>query len=311
MSISRRVTDRPPSGGLRARLRGRLHGRAERGSVMVEALIFMFVISLTVGAYTTSNLTMNKVQRNQTAIDIVAQHAQGVLEKAKATPWADLAFRTADPGYRTAGVDNRPTVSTSAAASSASPLKPLETFYISGHVHVTQRVDVTWAAPTAATAATSASSFGEKQVTITMTFTVLGETATHTEIYHLTRTAAPSETVPFTSAGIPAAKVYEAAPAPTLQAPSSCPASYSMNYNSGGYWNLWWTPVSGATHYLYSTPAGSGDFPEGKKTTVSGGVTYNVLQVFNSSIGGGDLTITPANDAGAKTCPSQKIQTTP
>lgn len=77
-------------GSLRARFLAKLRHRGEQGSMLLEAVVVMFVITLTVsgiiGVQTAIAKSADK-QQIQTAVD---QRLNGILEEASSLPWASI-----------------------------------------------------------------------------------------------------------------------------------------------------------------------------------------------------------------------------
>lgn len=146
-------------------------------------------------------MTMNGVQRTQTATDIVAQQAHGVLEAAKSADWGRLGFnRTQQSNVPASPVGGYWTVLHGQPASDEDDLAPHKTLTRSG-VTMTQVTDIVWVRcdGSVCTATTQPDAYGTKRVSVTITYTVGQDTRTRTARYTLLRSSTPSESTPPTT----------------------------------------------------------------------------------------------------------------
>lgn len=179
---------------VRTRVSRRLN-RDERGSILIEAVVFMGIIALAMAGYSTMNASVNRAQRSQTAQDIVAQQAHGMLETAEALEWDQLGFNPAQIGVRTGvtvGTTTYPTVKDAAVAkrTDVNDLLPSATITRAG-VTMTQSVDIAWY--DAHTSSSPAGTYGSKLVSVVISYKVLGSSTVRTQKFSFVRVAKPPE----------------------------------------------------------------------------------------------------------------------
>lgn len=173
------------SGRLRTRIQARR--RDERGTLLVEALMMMTVISIVSASYVGVNAAVQASMRHHQAVDVVDQYTTGLLEEVQALPWASVALcdhANTVPDNQVQYVGTCP----------ARTVDPTSTKTIQG-VTVTSTATVTWddgstSRPPAA--------FGRKVITLVSTFTPIGSDQTRTVRIAGSRTATPNEAPPTT-----------------------------------------------------------------------------------------------------------------
>lgn len=248
---------RGPLRRLRARLHKRLDAKSERGDLLIEVVIAMAVIGTTLASYTSSNMTMEHVSRSRTAVDIVAQQAQAVLQEAKSSPWDRLGFNPAvQSNVPDTDAEGQFTVTHDlpSVPGSLTPFKEVER----GNITMTQRVDIVWEGCTdaAACATRSSAAFDTKKVTVTINFRVPGSTEEKKKVYTMSRSATASEAVPRDTI-------------PTAEGPGGsvgglfCPVPRSEDAT------LVWDPVPTAVKYFVSAKWAGMEFPPGEFTDTS------------------------------------------
>lgn len=126
-----------PSGVL-ARLRD------DRGSVLLESLIFTAVIALVILGFASVAVTAGKAQRVAQTTDIAAQAAHGIIEQAKATPFDELGFDPSTDGYPGDMTPYGPTVRLSVPPTYHDPVAPVETKTVRG-LNVSLTTQIVWA----------------------------------------------------------------------------------------------------------------------------------------------------------------------
>lgn len=201
-----------------ARVRARYQPQPSRGArlgdagtLIIEALVAMGVIAVVLAGYVGVNNGVQDATRSNQARDITDQAAQGVLEKARALPYSQLAMLPDDnpPGVVVAP-DGTSTYNGAAVVrfadgdvSSTGTLRSVQDATIQG-VAVKMSLYIVWLHPGSgdtppATSNTSPKTFGTKRIWVVATYTPLGSTTTRTVTYQTDRTSYLYEAPPATA----------------------------------------------------------------------------------------------------------------
>lgn len=234
-----------------SRLRDRIGRRgAERGDVLVETLVFMAVISLVAGAYTSSASNANRASRTMTAIEVVDQQAQGVLERAQVQPWELLGINPAIQGryknneWKTeplgAGKGYLVTHEQEVSSDAAQTLKPYTTMTTRG-VRMEQSVYITWS--DGKPLGTDSGAYGSKKITVKIDYKAPG-VAARTKTFTGSRSATPTEAIPDSVKHV--SDIRDRTP----EAPAAvCPSPHFTRDSQNRVNGMRWERVPGAAHY--------------------------------------------------------------
>lgn len=159
-------------GLMSARFMAKLRRRNEQGSILLEAVIVMFVITLTVAGYIGVQTAIAKSadkQQIQTAVD---QHLNGVLEEASSMPWASIATcRASLVPVPAVGTSETSPVQSTLADCPTPGIQETQTTEIDGR-DVTISTDVEWVLPSVTTAPPAgAGAYGRKRITVVAEWT--------------------------------------------------------------------------------------------------------------------------------------------
>lgn len=165
-----------PVMSMRARLRAKLDRRDQQGSMLLEAVVVMFIITLTVAGFVGVQTAVAKSadqQQVQTAID---QHLNGIVEETMSIPWASVVACRASLLPYTPGSDTLPPVQVLNSACPTPGIPADRTVEIDGRT-VSITTDVNWVLPSAtAPVPVNAAAYGLKQVRVNAQWTNPGAT---------------------------------------------------------------------------------------------------------------------------------------
>lgn len=187
------LDSKPVKRSMRARIRTSVSRRTEtrkrdeRGSLLIDSLVAMAMVSIVAAGYMGVNNGVQDAMRHHKSVDQVDQYLTGLAEEASALPWESLAncMRPSPPA-------NAANYTASCPAGAITQIAPEKD--IGGGITVNVTTDVTWIT---SPVPSSPSKFGQKLVTFTASWKPVGGTRRYvTET--MTRTAAPTEALPTT-----------------------------------------------------------------------------------------------------------------
>ena len=166
----------------------RARERDERGSMLVEALVGMAMITIVVSGFLGVTNGVQASMRHHESVDAVDQLVTGLSEEASALPWAAVAQCGSGASDLATTVKY---ANTTADPCPPGAIAPSQTIALDGF-NVTVTTAVTWQTPSPG----SPDGYGRKLVNIVAKWTPPGESQARTVNEHYTRTSSPSEALP-------------------------------------------------------------------------------------------------------------------